>query len=103
MTKSKFSGLADLHRDRTNEEPEAEALVSATPPPAPVSARQGRARGKSSSGEYQKTTILLHSDVYHAVQTKLLSTNRGKAVADKKDMSDVVNDLLRAWSKKADV
>lgn len=102
MTKSKFAGLADLHRDRASEEPEAEALVPA-PPPAPVSARQGRARGKSSSGEYQKTTILLHSDVYHAVQTKLLSTNRGKAVADKKDMSDVVNDLLRAWSEKTDV
>ncbi|WP_027483640.1 hypothetical protein [Deinococcus pimensis] len=118
MTKSRFAALADLHRERTADEPtpasegeeRSSSLVpesSSTPAPVPertpeaevtrTSTRQGRARGKSSSGEYQKTTILLHTDVYHAVQTKLLTVNRGKGVGEKKDMSDVVNDLLREW------
>ena len=93
MTKSKFAELANLHRERSSEEPEIAVNAEDGAP-----AKQGRGRGKSSSGEYQKTTILLHSDVYHAVQTKLLSINRGKAAGAKKDMSDVINALLRDWT-----
>jgi hypothetical protein len=88
MGGSKFKGLFDAARART-EEPVEEAEPVAERPAAvrPV----GRPRGKRSNPDYEQISAYLRKDTYRAAKIKLLETG------DDRDVSEVLEELLAAW------
>jgi len=90
---TKFSGLKTMRRERQKaaEIPVPGHTVSETPEVPIQPRRVGRPAGKRSNPEYQQVTLLLHRDHYLEARKRLID--------EKKDVSDVLNELLTDWLK----
>jgi hypothetical protein len=85
---SKFSDvlgrIRELPRDEPPELPEA----------PPIPARIGRPPGKRSDPNWSPRTILMHRHTHKSVARILLETD------DPRDLSELVDELLRDWIEK---
>ena len=94
----KFSALAGI-RQQQHPETVEETPPTAVPPPPPVPERagkgsRGRPAGKRSDPEFQPTTVLLRKATKKAAIRKLEDTDA------RKDLSDLIEQLLNGWVKR---
>ena len=78
-------------RQKAAEVPGPDMVVAEIREPGGQPRRVGRPAGKRSNPEYQQVTLLLHRDHYLEARKRLID--------EKKDVSDVLNELLSAWLK----
>ena len=95
----KFSALAGIRQQpQASEKPET--VEPAPPAPPPVVAERagkgsrGRPAGKRSDPEFQPTTVLLRKATKKAAIRKLEDTDA------RKDLSDLIEQLLNGWVKR---
>ncbi len=93
----KFSALAGIRQQQ--QEPIEQTPQSALPPPPPVPERagkgsRGRPAGKRSDPDFQPTTVLLRKATKKAAIRKLEDTDA------RKDLSDLIEQLLNGWVKR---
>lgn len=94
MTGSKFAGLKAM-KERRAQEAEETADHAVIPPleaPEETRRRVGRPPGKRSNPDYQQVTVLLHGQTYLETRKRLLD--------ERKEVSELINELLDAWLKK---
>jgi hypothetical protein len=93
--KGKFSALAELHRQPTEEDiPPAAAPLVLAPPAAPVEVGRGRGRpaiGKRSNPEWKLYSHFLKR------QTQRAAVARLQAEDSDRDLSDILQELLENW------
>ena len=92
--RSKFQELFDETRPEDDEPPSESG-----PPPAPAAPalpieapqRARKAPGKSSDPDYTPVTIYVRKKTYQRVQVRMIELGR------KREVSDLVNELLETW------
>jgi hypothetical protein len=95
--KRKFAALAELHRQPIEAEA-PEPLAEPAPPPAVVTQEVGKGRGrpavgKRSNPEWKLYSHFLKKRTQRAATARLLAEDGGR------DLSDVIEELLRNWLK----
>ena len=96
--RSKFSALADLHRQPPEAE-EAESIVERGPLPSAMTAEAaGRGRGRPAVGKRSNPEWKLYSHFLKR-QTQRAAVARLQAEDDGRDLSDVLQELLEKWLK----
>jgi len=100
---SKFTSAMNAAKDRSSqvtdviEQPQAiphAPEVRFDPPPA---ARRGRPLGKRSNHESVQVTAYIQAETHYATKLALLTNSRRGG--QKKDFSDLVQELLAGWLK----
>jgi hypothetical protein len=94
--KRKFAALAELHRQPI--EAEAPEPLAESAPPAVVTQEVGKGRGrpavgKRSNPEWKLYSHFLKKRTQRAATARLLAEDGGR------DLSDVIEELLRNWLK----
>lgn len=90
MTRKRPSKFKDIF-DQKNE-PAASPIEEVEPPvPAPVLRRRQKAPAKSKDPNYTPVTLYLRKGTYQNVQIRLL------AMGQRREVSELVGDLLEAW------
>lgn len=95
--KRKFAALANLHR----QPPEAEALgviPEPTPLPATPILEMGKGRGRPATGKRSNPEWKLYSH-FLKKQTQRAAVARLQADDNERDLSDVLEELLKNWLK----
>lgn len=92
--RSKFSALADLHR----QPPEAEAVAPAVEraPPSATTAEVAKGRGRPAVGKRSNPEWKLYSHFLKR-QTQRAAVARLQAEDNGRDLSDVLQELLEKW------
>jgi hypothetical protein len=90
VSASKFSTVLARIKDAPPEPPPE------LPPEPPAPVRIGRPTGKRSDPNWSPRTILMHRHTHKSVARILLDTE------DPRDLSELIDELLRAWIDKQD-
>ncbi|MBV8092346.1 MAG: hypothetical protein JO110_03750 [Acetobacteraceae bacterium] len=93
MSGSKFSGVLARLKDVLPEE--RDETPSPSMPPASDQTKIGRPPGKRSDPDWSPRTILMNRHTHKSVQRILLEND------DERDLSELVDELLRGWIDKA--
>jgi len=88
---SKFSGVLARLKDAP---PEERVALPSPPPLRQETARIGRPPGKRSDPDWSPRTILMNRYTHKSVQRILLDTD------DERDLSELIDELLRSWIDK---
>lgn len=91
--KGKFSALAELHRQPTDEEQAAPAPIVPT-----AEAKAGKGRGRPAVGKRSNPDWKLYSHFLKR-QTQRAAVARLQAEDSNQDLSDVLQELLENWLK----
>jgi hypothetical protein len=95
--RSKFSALADLHRQPT-ETAIPELVVEQAPPSPGMAAEAGKGRGRPAIGKRSNPEWKLYSHFLKR-QTQRAAAARLQAEDNGRDLSDVLQELLEQWLK----
>ena len=93
---SKFSGALARLKDPVAPEPAPDPVAETLshPPPAEVPRPMGRPPGKRSDPDWAPRTILMRKSTHKNTTRQLLDTD------DERDLSELVDELLRGWLHK---
>ncbi len=86
-------------KNPTQKAPPKKPVASPSPPPAtdkpaPPAKTEKRASGKSSNSDYTQVLTYVKKDTHNAVKAALIYDHK------KRDLSDLVEELLSDWIKK---
>lgn len=95
--RSKFSALADLHRQPPDVE-EAEFVVERAPVPSVAAEAAGKGRGRPAVGKRSNPEWKLYSHFLKR-QTQRAAVARLQADDNGRDLSDILQELLEKWLK----
>ena len=94
---SKFKGVFDHAKERTQSEPEEAAVPvpppSPAPPEKPAKSKVGRPPGKRSNADYVQVTVYIQEKTHSQAKIALI---KGSVY---KDLSELTDKLLRDWLK----